>query len=241
MKRLMRWLSAKGGGKQPPPGIVNKNDGTRLVLIPEGEFLAGVEKFRVRLPAFYLALHPVTNKQYVRFARETGQPYLLYLKKTIPPSDHPVLVTWDEAQAYCRWAGLRLPTELEWEKGARGTDGREFPWGNEWDQGKCRNSSNTGFPLLACGVWAYPEGRSPWGLYQMAGNVWEWCEDWYEEEAYTRYKNGDLRPPVNGLHRVIRGGSYHDEHPYDFGCGSRHWSSPTVAHTAIGFRCARTL
>lgn len=122
--------------------IENPKDGTLLALIPEGEFLAGGsgsdegggKPFPVRLPAYYLALHPVTNAQYKRYKPEWTR-----------DDDHPaVRVSWDDAQAYAKWAGLRLPSELEWEKGARGRDGREYPWGKEWDAGKCRNSNNRG-------------------------------------------------------------------------------------------------
>jgi formylglycine-generating enzyme len=167
------------------------------VLIPEGEFLAGGAGSdqggclsSKRLPAYYLAVYPVTNEQYMCFLSETN-PGQEELKKWINPRrlvrkaggrfeafgvkvNHPVTeVTWVGVEAYCRWVGLRLPTELEWEKGARGIDGREYPWGNEWDKSKCRNYHSKG-DETTCSVKAYPEGRSPWGLYQMSGNVGEW-------------------------------------------------------------------
>ena len=199
------------------PIIENPVDGTLLVLIPAGEFIAGGPgsdegegAFKVTLPSYYLGLHPVTNAQYKRFVDATGYKHSPSQISDPSKADHPVVdVSWYDAKAYCDWAGLRLPTELEWEKGARGTDGREYPWGNEWDQSKCRNKDNKGSEET-CGVWSYPEGCSHWGLYQMSGNVWEWCADLNDGKAYERYKGGDITPPSSGGSRVLRGGSWYN-------------------------------
>jgi iron(II)-dependent oxidoreductase len=217
--------------------VENAMDGTLLALIPEGEFLAGGPgldegggPFPVGLPAYYMALHPVTNAQYKRFKPEWKR-----------NDGHPVVdMNWIEAQAYCKWAGLRLPTELEWEKGARGTDGREYPWGKEWDQSKCRNGMNRGSGQT-CGIWKYEAGTSPWGLYQMAGNVWEWCEDWYEPNAYTRYKQGNLILPSTGDYRVLRGGAWDYDNVGYYRCAYRRRYRPDRRFNFYGFRCARTV
>lgn len=249
---LREWFGALD------PVMENAKDGSLLLLVPGGRFLAGDEKFPAALPAYYLGMHPVTNAQYARFldmrgpaesdlrkwirldgdcfVRKSANGYEAYGEK----QNHPVVqVSWYGAIAYCNWAEVRLPSELEWEKGSRGIDGREYPWGDEWDATKCRNSENRGDDTTD-DVWSYPDGCSYWGHYQMAGNVWEWCADGYEDGGYERYKRGDLSAPRSREYRVLRGGSWRDVTPDHFRCAGRYWFHAGFRNLLYGFRVAKT-
>jgi formylglycine-generating enzyme required for sulfatase activity len=164
-------------------------------------------------------------------------------------SQHPVVhVSWNDAQAYCEWAGRRLPTEAEWEKGARGTDGRIFPWGNAFDgtrlnsadvnlgAGRGNSSFDDGFQLTSP-VGNYPLGASPYGALDMAGNVWEWVNDWVDEAYYQSSPSSNPGGPASGEYRVVRGGSWHD--PEDGQRAAyRGWAAPDDTDITLGFRCA---
>ena len=237
----------------------NSKDGTSLVYIPEGEFRAGKEGFPVHLPPYYMALTCVTNAQYARFLNECrpvdsklsawiGLDSSAAIRRendtysTNPADeDRPVVwVTWEGASAYCKWAGLRLPTELEWEKGARGVDGRQYPWGDEWEDGRPHHAEEAGESEGIPSVWAYPSARSPYGLCQMIGNIYEWCAEWYEEAAYARYAQRNLRPPAHGEHRALRGGEWRFATPAYLRNEYRKSTVWRAGTLLCGFRCAKS-
>jgi formylglycine-generating enzyme required for sulfatase activity len=234
-------------------------DGETVPLSHESYALSHeTPQFELFLPAYYMSVFTVTNEQFARFltklqpGRSTlefwvystphiikpereGQPYRVEKGFERHPGAH---VTWFGAEAYCRWAGMRLPTEAEWEKAARGTDARLFPWGDEWHGEFLRwRRGERGEATAAVNV--YSEGRSPYGIFQMAGNVSEWCEDWYQPRFYDEHAMGNRRPPHSGDERVLRGGSCLKKHKLEFRCAMRAASSPLSIWAAFtGIRCA---
>ena len=164
--------------------------------------------------------------------------------KTGKHSDLPVVgVDWHDAEAYCRWTGKRLPTEAEWEKAARGTDGQTYPWGNEEPTTRLSNFGKDFMEMnfydkSLAPVDSYEAGKSPYGLHHMAGNVWEWTADWYDEHFYAKSPQRNPTGPSSGTLKVLRGGSWFNG-PVDMRSAVRSRRTPSYRHDNIGFRCAQ--
>ncbi len=243
----------------------------------------------VHLSAYLIDKYPVTNAQYKKFIESGGYNKRDYwsdagwqhIQEQDPlkgnglddvlhgGQDCPVVnVSWYEAEAFARWSGKRLPTEAEWEKAARGADGRVYPWGNEFD--KTRLNCAEAKIEKPTAVTQYPSGQSVYGCFDMAGNVWEWTADWYDSQYYHHAPNKDpqgpsiaeenpyfgrpeevgisiyeLKPSAAGKSlsgcKVLRGGSWNGSGVVHIRCANRDYDEPAYKNDTIGFRCARTL
>ncbi len=234
------------------PIIINTKDSSILIEIPAAEFEMGDGKnsdcpqHTVYLDRYYIGVYTVTNRQYKQFVDETGHrpPDVadwgtpIWKGKSYPESytDHPVVcVSWEDAATYCRWAGGTLPTEAQWEKAARGPKGFIYPWGNDWDQNLCRNDKNKG-SQTTCTVYEYPKGASGYGCYNLSGNVWEWCLDWYDSDYYKNSPSKNPTGPDKGSYRVFRGGGWRGVGAEYFRAASRGYGDPSDRRDRRGFR-----
>ncbi len=222
-------------------------DGALVVKVPAGEFLMGSPEGegeppehpqrQVFVSEFLIDKTEVTWRQFRKFTEATGTA-LPVAPLWGMPDDYAVSdVRFDEAKAYCEWVGGRLPTEAEWEKAARGTDGRKYPWGNEWDPNRCNTFD--GGPHRPEAVGSFPNCLSPYGLLDMAGGFFERCNDWYTDQ----YASGDVsdpKGPESGTMRVLRGGSWIYQ-PSWVRTAYRHRNTPDSRHVHHGFRCVQTL
>jgi formylglycine-generating enzyme required for sulfatase activity len=262
-----------------------------MVLVPAGEFLMGSPagsdglldeqpQRLVYLATYWIDRHEVTHDAYVRFVRTTGHrapansnPATTVWENHAPIAgiaNHPVInVSWEDAAAYCTWLDKRLPTEAEWEKAARGTHGRQYPWGNEWDFMKANSASywagrtidfqsgdsweafwvkgegariskEKGIKgeVLTTPVGSFPEGMSPYGLYDMAGNVAEWVQDWYNPNYYKEAPLSDPQGPIRGAIKAMRGGSWLKP-AVSLRTSDRDWGTIDSRPSGTGFRCAQ--
>ena len=227
-----------------------------MIRIPAGSFIMGTDarlpdegpQHTVVLPAFEIDQYEVTNAQYKQFNDALGRRSPDHFRSRTYPAgkaDHPVtFVTWNDAHDYCQWAGKRLPTQEEWEKAARGNDARIFPWGDGFDI----NAANTPLRWSALGeegdttpAGSFEKGRSPYGLYDMSGNVWEWTQSWYQPYPGSTWESENY----GEKYKVLKGGSWWDCSFYECGISApvynRSFFQKRTKNASFGFRCARDI
>jgi formylglycine-generating enzyme required for sulfatase activity len=253
----------------PYPTQITDAKGVVMRLVPAGEFSMGSENgdsderpvHQVYLDAFYMDMYEVTNAAYRACVsagvctppHDTSSATRSIYYGNSQYDNYPVIyVDWEQANTYCEWRGGSLPTEAQWEKAARGTDGRTYPWGNAFDGTKVNFcDKNCPFGELdktvddgyadTSPVGSYESGKSPYGIYDLAGNVWEWVADWYDPNYYASSPSSNPLGPSSGQDRVLRGGSW-DVNRYGVRSAYRNYYTPDVINFfSVGFRCARSL
>jgi len=234
----------------------NPKDNADMIFIPAGKSVMGSNDYddekpihKVTLDGYYIYRTAVTVAQYLKFCEETGhkKPSSFDFNPNWSKRDHPIVnVSYNDALAYCAWAGGRLPTEAEWEKAASWDDAkkqkRKFPWGDEFDTSKlwC-STAKVGDAGGTKSVGSFPSGESAYGVWDMAGNVWQWCSDYYDKDFYSSRlatdRNAENQSVGEKASRVFRGGSWNDDYMDDFRCSNRKYGTPIYRSNDCGFRC----
>ena len=252
INRVTKAIDKRILAEEPPCRTVNPRDGATMLLIPGGEFKMGdpstPDNLRhvVNLSSYWIYEKPVTVAQYRKFCDAT--------ERSMPPephmsdhdfnpkwkkTNHPIVdVSWDDAVAYCKWAGGRLPTEAEWEKAARGVEALKYPWGNAYNPALLQCSKVDGDSGGTAPVGSFPDGASPFGTLDMEGNVQQWCSDFYAFSYWRHAPVNDPQGPQQGKERVAKGGSWYDDDFDDFYSYRRSKYEPGVHFATIGIRCA---
>lgn len=255
MEKIRLDIAAFDWGRQssviPVDIKTSETDGMTQMYIPEGEFFMGKGEVRkndnspqhiVYLDAFWMDKYEVSNAMYLKCMQDGACSEMVSDNTTYNNwiyRNHPITyVTWEQANVYCQWAGRRLPTEAEWEKAARGTDGRKYPWGNEAPNARLANFDGS-MIHEAVSVYRYPLGASPYGVLNMSGNVREWIADWYGEDYYLTTPYTNPTGPETGTERSLRSGSYNED-KNEITITSRYRHEPQSAGLSRGFRCAES-
>lgn len=220
-------------GQAGDPRLLEDN----WVRIPAGTFVMGEgdDRHEVELSSYDIGKYPVTVQQYGSFVEDGGPEPKRWDSQVLHLNRPVVNVSWQDAAAYCSWAGVRLPTEAEWERAARGVRGRKYPWGNEEPDTSRGNYDETGVGAPSP-VGLFPNGATAEGIRDLAGNVWEWVADWYGD--YPQDRQGNPKGPTSGENRVLRGGSW-DDPSWLLHAALRSREMPEYRDDGVGFRCAR--
>ncbi len=248
LKHLKKLNASRpDGGRAPGELSTNEKDGAEMVYVPAGEFLMGSREgegsphespqHTVYLDGYWIYKNPVTVAQYKQFCESSGRQ--MPAGHHGAKEDHPVVnVSWEDASAYAAWAAAALPTEAQWEKAARGPDGRLYPWGDYTDSVK-RRAYTVSDEEQTRPVGKHPEVSSPYGAQDMTGNVWQWCSDWYDANYYRDSPARNPTGPPTGVSRVLRGGRWFINDPNFFPAAYRNFYLPGHYLGFCGFRCVK--